>query len=72
MAYEYRYPNLLRLLEERHISTEMYGVAIGVCKSTAQNKLRGKFDHSTEEAKKAMVLFPEYKFDYVFEREHHE
>ena len=61
------YQNLKQLLTDRHISAPMYATVIEVAPSTAQKKIKGEFDHTLSEAKKAMTLFPEYSMEYVFE-----
>lgn len=60
------YPNLQKLLRERHISSYMYAAVIHTTQGTAARKIRGAVDHTVQEAKDAMTLFPEYSFDYVF------
>lgn len=60
------YPNLKRLLQEKHVNSEMYAALLGCSKSSAINKIAGKNDHTLKEAKAAMTIFPEYSFDYVF------
>ena len=63
------YPNLQKLLKERHISSYVYAAVIHTTQGTAARKIRGAVDHTLQEAKDAMTLFPEYAFDYVFHRE---
>lgn len=66
----YLYPNLVRLLSDKRISAPMYAAVLEVSPSAAQKKIRGEFDHTFSEAKKAMDgIFPEYSMDYVFQRE---
>ncbi len=65
----YVYPNLQKLLKDRHISGAMYAAVIGTAASTAVKKIRGEYDHTLEEAYRTMTIFPEYAMDYVFARE---
>lgn len=66
----YLYPNLVRLLRDKRISAPMYAAVLEVSPSAAQKKIRGEFDHTFSEAKKAMDgIFPEYSMDYIFQRE---
>lgn len=63
------YPNLQKLLNERHISSRTYAAVIGTSQPTAAGKIRGTSDHTVQEAMAAMTLFPEYSFDYVFKKD---
>lgn len=60
------YPNLQKLLRERHISSRMYAAVIETSQGAAANKVRGDSDHTVQESMRAMTLFPEYSYDYVF------
>lgn len=63
------YKNLKQLLTDRHISAPMYATVINTASSTALKKIKGEFDHTLTEAKRAMTLFPEYSMEYVFEED---
>lgn len=62
------YSNLKNLLRARNISNKAFGDFLGVSEKTATNKLDEITDFTVGEARKTSVfLFPEYRFDYVFE-----
>ena len=59
--------NLEGLLFNKGISKKSYAELLGVTEKTLRNKMSGhtEFCHS-EIRKTCELLFPEYKFDYIF------
>lgn len=60
------YTNLQNLLSMKRISTKDVAKILGVADKTAYNKVNGNVDFYLSEAKKIMLIFPEYSMGYVF------
>ncbi|MBQ9691772.1 MAG: hypothetical protein IJV70_01285 [Clostridia bacterium] len=62
------YTNLQNLMRIKGISTSDVAEIIGTTSKTVLSKTRRENDqdYKVYEAKKIALLFPEYKFDYVF------
>lgn len=60
------YTNLQNLLNMKRISTRDVANILGVADKTAYNKVAGNADFYLQEARKIMLIFPEYNMDYVF------
>lgn len=59
------YKNIVKLLEERHISGSMLGGILGIDPKAALNKMRGITDFKLTEFKKIAKMFPEYDTKYL-------
>ena len=58
------------MLKEKNIAMKDYASFLGVSKKALYNKVYGKSDFTMGEAiKTCTIIFPEYKMDYVFEKE---
>lgn len=64
------YKNLAKILLEKKITMKAYAEFLGVSEKTAQNKMKGNTEFTLAEVMKTCsVICPEYKLDYVFEKE---
>lgn len=63
------YKNLVRILGEKKITMKAYAEFLGVSEKTVQNKVYGRSEFTLGEATKTcLIICPEYKMEYVFER----
>lgn len=59
--------NLRIALSERKMSTKEFADFLGICESSAKNKLSEKTEFTYSEFKKiTKYLFPQYNSDYLF------
>ena len=63
------YPNLIKLLEERHITPPTLARMLDVDDKSARNKLSGITEFKLSEINTIMSLFPEYRMEWVFATE---
>ena len=64
------YKNLVRILSEKRITMKSYAEFLGVAEKTVQNKVYGRTDFTLSEAMRtSSVICPEYKLDFVFEKD---
>lgn len=63
------YTNLQNLLRMKGISSTDIARVLNVAQKTAHNKISGNTDFYLTEARKVMLLFPEYAMDYVFKED---
>lgn len=63
------YKNLQILMRMKGISTMDIARILNVSQKTAYNKIYGNTDFYLTEARKVMLLFPEYSMDYVFKKD---
>lgn len=64
------YKNLLEILNKKKITMKAYAEFLGVSEKTVQNKVYGRTEFTLGEATKTCsFIAPEYKLDFVFERE---
>lgn len=57
--------NLRKVMDDRNISTKLYGAQIGVVEKSAYNKIMGLTELTIGEARKTMELFPEYNMEWL-------
>lgn len=64
------YKNLLKILSEKKITMKAYAEFLEISEKTVQNKVYGRTEFTLREATRTCsFICPEYKMDYVFERE---
>ena len=64
------YKNLVRILNEKKITMKAYAQFLDVSEKTVQNKVNGRTEFTLEEATKTCkFICPEYKMDFVFEKQ---
>lgn len=64
------YKNLLEILAKKKITMKAYAAFLGVTEKTIQNKVYGRTEFTLSEAiKTCSIICPEYKLDYVFEKD---
>lgn len=63
------YPNLTKLLEERHFTPPMLAKMLAIDDKSARNKLSGITEFKLSEINTIMDLFPEYRMEWVFATE---
>lgn len=64
------YKNLLEILNKKKITMKAYAEFLGVSEKTVQNKVNGRTEFTLGEVMKTCsFIAPEYKLDFVFERE---
>ena len=63
------YPNLIKLLEERHITPPRLARMLDVDDKSARNKLSGITEFKLSEMRVIMDLFPEYRMEWLFAAE---
>ena len=61
--------NLRNLLKSRGITVKEFGNLLDIAEKTAQLKLYGQNEFTLSEVKKIMILFKEYAFGFLFEKE---
>lgn len=62
--------NLLEILNKKKITMKAYAEFLGVSEKTVQNKVYGRTEFTLGEAMKTCsFIAPEYKMDFVFEKE---
>lgn len=63
------FKNLWKLLNEKNISVKDFADFLGICESSARNKLNGQTEFTfTEFSKVCKFLFPEYSSEYLFKK----
>lgn len=61
------FKNLIALLNDRGMSAKDFGDFLGICESSARNKLNGTTEFTFSEfSKVCRFLFPEYNPDFLF------
>lgn len=64
------YKNLANILNDKKVTLKAYAEFLGVSEKTIQNKMKGITDFTLGEAMKTCaVICPEYKMDFVFEKQ---
>ncbi len=64
------YKNLAEILNKKKITMKAYAEFLNVSEKTVQNKIYGRSEFTLSEAiKTCSFIAPEYKLDFVFERE---
>lgn len=63
------FKNLLNLLNEKDMSVKDFGDFLGICESSARNKLNGHTEFTYSEfSKVCKFLFPEYSSEFLFKK----
>lgn len=63
------FKNLSSLLNDRKISNDEFAKLLGIHRNTLTSKLQGDSQFTLDEIDTIMIVFKEYKFDYIFARE---
>lgn len=64
------YKNLVKILSEKKITMKAYAEFLEISEKTVQNKIYGRTEFTLREVTRTCsFICPEYKMDYVFERE---
>ncbi len=64
------YKNLVKILSGKKITMKGYAEFLGISEKTVQNKIYGRTEFTLGEAvKTCSYICPEYKMDFVFERD---
>lgn len=64
------YKNLVRVLGDKRITMKAYAEFLGIAEKSVQNKVNERTEFTLGEAVKTCTFIcPEYRLDYVFERE---
>lgn len=64
------YRNLIKILNEKRITMKSYAEFLGITEKTVQNKVYGRTEFTLGEvAKTCTYICPEYRMEYVFEKQ---
>jgi hypothetical protein len=62
------FPNLDKILDQKHISQKELNIRLGISEKSLWNKKRGRTEFTLEEVEKICEMIPEYRLEYIFKR----